>query len=301
MKRKVIKQGLGGFTIYLPKKWVNFVELKAGDELDVKENGKTLIIEADKSTVLEDRQVEINLDSVKRNFDKRSLLGALYKLGYDTIILNYNELDMKVVKEISSDLYGFEILKLETNYCVFKNIIQTTNVNLDESYRKIIFSIKQIQTQIIKNIENDSHSLDTIEVYRKNILKLRDLIMRIISKEKLVDPKNMALYSIVSELWLITKRYISIQKYLINEVLENQKMFVGELRKMNILVNNIFTNKIQSEDVSKNRKIGSLLEKELYENIMNSKSDIILYNYLALITFVAKNCLSFRYMVTHDE
>ena len=44
MKRKLIKQGSGGYTFYVPKQWVLHRGLKAGDEIDVVEKDKTLVV-----------------------------------------------------------------------------------------------------------------------------------------------------------------------------------------------------------------------------------------------------------------
>ena len=48
MKRKIIQQGSGGLTIYLPKKWADQKGLITGDEVDVKESEQGLLIIAEK-------------------------------------------------------------------------------------------------------------------------------------------------------------------------------------------------------------------------------------------------------------
>ena len=47
MKRKLIKQGLGGYTIYLPKKWIDRKGLKEGEEINVVETDAGLVIGSD--------------------------------------------------------------------------------------------------------------------------------------------------------------------------------------------------------------------------------------------------------------
>ena len=50
MRRKVIKQGHNTLTITLPSSWVNKFNIKTGDELDVREQGKILSIGTEKSS-----------------------------------------------------------------------------------------------------------------------------------------------------------------------------------------------------------------------------------------------------------
>jgi len=44
MKRRVIKQGNNTLTITLPRKWASSANIKAGDELDIIEEGDNLKI-----------------------------------------------------------------------------------------------------------------------------------------------------------------------------------------------------------------------------------------------------------------
>ncbi|MBW3012441.1 hypothetical protein KY311_04600, partial [Candidatus Woesearchaeota archaeon] len=46
MQRKLIKQGEGGYTIYLPKKWVEGKGPKPGDQINIAEAETALIIGA---------------------------------------------------------------------------------------------------------------------------------------------------------------------------------------------------------------------------------------------------------------
>ena len=69
MKRKLIKQGTGALTITLPKSWVSKYELKSGDEVEVDEQERILLLKLDgKSDTL--RKTEINID----NFDQRTTI-----------------------------------------------------------------------------------------------------------------------------------------------------------------------------------------------------------------------------------
>ena len=49
MKRKIIRQGSGGLTIYLPKKWAEEKGLRIGDEVDLKEAPYGLLVVPEKT------------------------------------------------------------------------------------------------------------------------------------------------------------------------------------------------------------------------------------------------------------
>ena len=52
MKRKIVKHGNSTLTVSLPSKWAKNNSLKQGDEIDVIENGKELILNSKKEAGL---------------------------------------------------------------------------------------------------------------------------------------------------------------------------------------------------------------------------------------------------------
>jgi hypothetical protein len=72
MKRKIIKQGLGGYTIYLPKKWIDNFKLQAGDEINLDLIDNKLLISAE--GIKEKRQTTITVTGENKIFLKTSLI-----------------------------------------------------------------------------------------------------------------------------------------------------------------------------------------------------------------------------------
>ena len=75
MKRKLIKQGGGGYTIYLPKKWVDKKGLKEGNQVDVQETETSLIIG---SPVKGKKEISIEITEENRT-NIRNILTHIYR------------------------------------------------------------------------------------------------------------------------------------------------------------------------------------------------------------------------------
>ena len=112
MKRKLIKQGGYGLTFYVPKKWIDAKHLNAGDEIEVTEEEDKLILEVGKAKK-EIRKVEITVGA--ENFNTyRSLIGGLYRSGYDEIHVHFSDKEsVSELQKTADALYGFEIFEID--------------------------------------------------------------------------------------------------------------------------------------------------------------------------------------------
>jgi len=120
MKRKLIKQGLGGMTIYLPKKWIERKGLKGGDEINLIETEAGLIIGSESK---EKKKVKITITDKNRH-DILHILTHAYRKGYETITMEgLSDKDLRIIKNIVKDwLIGFEITEKTNSSCKIENI-----------------------------------------------------------------------------------------------------------------------------------------------------------------------------------
>jgi phosphate uptake regulator len=210
MRRKITKQVSGAYTLTLPKKWIDFTELKAGDEITINESGKTLILEAEESKAVEEKKAVINYEDYKIGDHLRSFLGSLYRGGYDTIVINYEEPKVQdKIQHAMRTLYGFEMVEFNKTFCILKNIGLEAKVDISELIRKLCFSIQTIQKLIEEDIISKKlNNKDEIQyLIRTNVIKIKDLIMRTIIKQKLTDSKSLNYYLITENLWQIARSY----------------------------------------------------------------------------------------------
>ncbi len=233
MRRKIIKQGLGAYTITLPKKWIDFTQIKAGDEVSINEAGKTLIIEAEQSQAVEERKAVLNYNNYKEGEHLRSFLGSLYRGGYDTIVINYDDMSVqeKVHKAIQS-MYGFEIVEFNKSFCVIKNVGLEADSDISKFLRKLVFVVENIQNLVkdvifSSNFENEQE----LRYLRTSAIKLKDLSMRIVAKQKLFDNSSLTSYLVVEKLWQIVRANIHIYDLL----KESKKIFKSTQKNIEYL------------------------------------------------------------------
>jgi len=109
MKRKINKVGHNTMTISLPSEWVKQNNLTKGDELEVKEDGRQLIVGCDNKK--KEKDIHIHVKS-HEEFMGRLITGP-YIIGYNSIKITYE--DSKVYEKIlrsSNKILGFEIIEM---------------------------------------------------------------------------------------------------------------------------------------------------------------------------------------------
>ena len=113
-KRKLVKQGAATHMISLPSKWVKDNNLKKGDEVEVENLDKNLVIsiEAPKKKT----EISIKLSGLTET-SIRTLITNTYRTGYDKITVELeNSEQFKILKKIIETLLiGFEIINIGLN------------------------------------------------------------------------------------------------------------------------------------------------------------------------------------------
>jgi phosphate uptake regulator len=154
MKRKLIKQGIGGYTIYLPKRWVDSHGLTERDSVDVDENPDSLTIKA-KNKTRKEYALKMHEDNIH---DIRTLLTHLYRNGAD--LIEIEELNEKAVREIqhltAKLLLGFEITQNSDGKIVMESISEPSDEKFDAIIRRIFLIIKEGHKLIVEDFERGS-------------------------------------------------------------------------------------------------------------------------------------------------
>ena len=129
MHRKVHKIG-SSLMISLPFEWVKANKLAAKEELPVNIRESELVISArEPSPIARFITISLNFDSdaFKRNpsFYLRSLLGSVYKLGFDTVRLtDVAEFLKSAIRKTCAQLIGFEIVDERGSTIVIRNLVK---------------------------------------------------------------------------------------------------------------------------------------------------------------------------------
>ena len=137
MKRKVIQIAESTQLVSLPRKWALQHNLKKGDEVEVIEDGESVVIRAAKEARPE--TTTLNLTKAVR-LAERYLIAA-YRSGYDEVEVIYDNPIMlqRLQHTASSILMGFEIVSQGERTCVFRNISSSLSSEFDNVMRRVFF------------------------------------------------------------------------------------------------------------------------------------------------------------------
>ena len=206
MKRKLIKQGGGGFTFYVPKNWVAERGLKAGEDIDVEEVNDKLVISSGSKHKLE---TKIKLEENTAHYIYVKLSHA-YRMGYDKISLTFtDDQDIKKIAKIVKDnLLGFEITHKEKNKCILENITEPTEEKFSVLLRRIYLQIKETHSLILKDfIGHKKENQEEIKEIRTSLDKHIFFCRRIISKKINIEENSILLWELLTFLMHIHHSY----------------------------------------------------------------------------------------------
>jgi len=221
MKRKVVQHGPSTLIISLPSNWIKKNEINKGDELEVKEEGKTLVVS--KEFILEDNSITKDVS----NFDPllvNSFLVRAYQKGYDKINLIHNNLEvLKKIQTKTLELIGYEIIEQNNKSCLIQSISSHIELDFDNSLRKAFIITKQMLEIAIKAYkEKDNSTLEGLQIMDLEVNRFCNFCLRQINKEQYIGTEQAQqshtlyyLIEILEELGDVFKRmanYLAISK-----------------------------------------------------------------------------------------
>ena len=153
MKRKLIKQGGGGLTFYVPKKWTESNELRAGDEIDITDVEDNLIISRGVKIKKKSSKIIVKKDSEQLI---RIRLNALYRMGFDKItVLFKTKKQAKIVKEvIEKKFIGFEVVEEKGDLLVAENVTEPSGEKQKALLRRMFFIVDESFKLLEEDLKN---------------------------------------------------------------------------------------------------------------------------------------------------
>ncbi|MFW6230957.1 MAG: AbrB/MazE/SpoVT family DNA-binding domain-containing protein [Nanoarchaeota archaeon] len=134
MKRKIVQHGNTSLTISLPINWAKRFNLRKGDELDITEKDKALIVSTDNAFQMDHKEIDIS------GYDERTIvwyLVSLYKSGYDeSKIVFGNHEQMTIIQQKINSLLGYSIMEQRENYCIIRSISQAVEQEFEPALRR---------------------------------------------------------------------------------------------------------------------------------------------------------------------
>ncbi|MCX6803896.1 MAG: hypothetical protein NTY48_04990 [Candidatus Diapherotrites archaeon] len=249
MKRKVIKQGHNTYTLTLPIKWANSQGVKAGAEIDVIEQGKTLIINAENNKESFGK-IEIDITGLPNQLIWRFISSA-YRAGYDEIKINFGGIEddkerflefshdmtdwiyrgelpkksslkltaLDAVQAIINRFIGVEITEQRPNYVIVKQFGEISYNEFGNALRRIQMLLVSTGDDILTAIDkNDLSVLKSIHMIDTNLDRFEDYCLRVLSVKGYEDyKKTPAMYSTIFLLEMVGDEYKRIAQHALIE------------------------------------------------------------------------------------
>lgn len=190
MKRKVIQLAGKTFVVSLPSKWVKKQGIKKGDELEVEEREKSIVIGTEQTAAAEKKEIDADLLGV---LTKRYLFRQ-YHEGINEIQVNFkNPDDLRKVRENINELIGYEIIKQGNKYAVISDISGQSHQEFSQLTRRLFLLLKGIIEDSQKAFqENDNETLKNIVNRDIEINKFAHFCLRNLSKQNMKESLKQA-------------------------------------------------------------------------------------------------------------
>lgn len=154
MKRRVALIGPSTLMISLPSKWVKKYGIKKGSELDVEENGGSIIVSSKESDSTKSKYIDLGkLDKIVYR-----MIGALYKGGYDEVRIKFNSPNQlnDLLDVLSRTCPGFEVIEHGKDHLVIKEISKPKAEDFDNVLRRCFLSLISVSEESLNAVKSEN-------------------------------------------------------------------------------------------------------------------------------------------------
>jgi len=260
MKRKVIKQGHNTLTLTIPSKWASDHGVKAGDDIEIEEQEKSLIISTEGNGAIP-ASVNVDISDLNTPLIWRYVSSA-YRAGYDEIAVtgigsgrksiysafSYNTLDylkdnmksnissldmspMETVSAVVNRLIGMEIIDQKPNYCLIKDMSDVSDKEFDNALRRIFILLKTEAESINDWFSGKSEGLKSIHIVDTNLDRFEDFCFRVLNKKGYSTiRKTSIMHSLIFTLELVGDELKKIAVHMLKDQVRYTEKIVDMFR-----------------------------------------------------------------------
>ncbi|MFA6461902.1 MAG: AbrB/MazE/SpoVT family DNA-binding domain-containing protein [Candidatus Woesearchaeota archaeon] len=196
LRRKIVKHGPSSLTVSLPMHWVKNNNLKNGDEVEVLERPRELVISGEGKR--EAKEITITLSS-KNPFVKR-LFNTPYLHGYDIINVKFDSyIVMEKILQCVNAWRSFEVIEQRENFCKLKSIAEAKPEELDAMIVRMFNICDTVLEELLLFIKKDDlEALKRILLLDSTMTGIDLFCRRVINTGKGIEiEKAGSVYSIV--------------------------------------------------------------------------------------------------------
>ncbi len=309
IKRKIIQQGHNTLTITLPKQWCDKHQIKPQEELEVSEQGEVLSIVPPRNLRLPEITLDVkgltpiliwrNVVAAYRNgydefkvfFDNPADKKRYTAFSYNTINFLYTKGNskepvlspMEVIQMAVNRCPGIEIIDQKENWCVIKEMGETTYKEFDNALRRIFLLLISLADEILREINTKGRQdvLKSIHIVDTNIDRFTDFCLRVLNKKGYVDfRKTSTMYAILFLLELVGDELKKIGIHLLEAkkiTSKTEELFQTaheKIREFYTLFYN-FSNELCLKAYGVNQNKGHYYTDEMFNSLTNEEKEIL--------------------------
>jgi phosphate uptake regulator len=287
VKRKAISMAGKTIVVSLPSTWVKKYGINKGDELDINEQYRRVIVSTDKLIKGEKTKLDVSGSEIiaKRSID------ALFKRGYDEVEVIYN--DKKELAEIKQALKltstTFMMVEENKNSLTLKSIANISQDDFDPVLRRMMIQFKQMNNELLNAIkENDDEKIKEVKELELENNKHTHFLRRAINKGAYSDYRTITtMYTFLEQIENIADEWKFLCLHLENKKPKPTKEVIKVFEEVNDytkLFYNVFY-KHKKEDI----ELFTRQRKELITKLLNlfeeqDKENAWIVHYLINIT-----------------
>ena len=277
MRRKVLQIAESTQLISLPRKWCLAHNIKKGDELEIEEQGNRLVVSTEKTPGL--GAIEVNVTDLDRD-SLMYLIRCLYIKGYDEIKVRFDKpladhyrigKKVKVITSIHEEvnrLNGVEIIQQRENFCIIKDIAESSMKDFDVVLRRIFLLVLDASSDLLQGTKKgDMYLIDSLKEKHDTITKFIANNLRLLNKEWQGEKNNLIMYHILYTLDNITDILKESSRYIVEFNVKFSKETENFLRIIHTMLSD-FQSIFFKFDLSLVEKIS----RNRYDTIKNLKN-----------------------------
>jgi len=282
MKRKLVKQGAATLMVSLPSKWIKENNLGKGDEVEVEEAGRELILST-KELAKGRQEVTIKIsEENKQNI--KNILTHLYRRGFDRIVLeNIDVILLKEIRAITNNLLlGFELTQREGKKCIIENISEPLEQKYEIMLKKVFSIIQETQSIVLNDFQQGKfQNIEEIEEIRNQQDKFILFCRRLLIREK---NNNLLEWELLTFLMHIEHSYYYMYSYALENKIKTDKEIIILLKELNNYFS-LFYDAYYKKEIECVNKINKLKTKyqfgECFKALEKAKGkEIVIFSYI---------------------
>lgn len=223
VKRSIVKQGPTTLLISLPIKWVRKYDLNKGEELEVEERGKELIISTQNKQKSKIKEIKL-LDS--HYYYIWTEISAAYLSGFDEMKVYYNSVDdLKIIEnDVLKAMMGFELIEHTSKWCILKKVVDERGEEFDIIMRRIFLGLIETSNEYLKLLKGESKGEFILPFERTNNRQTYYLRRLVAKGEYKLSDKNI---------------FASTLVFLLEQLMNQYKYSFWDMEKKNFQKNNL--------------------------------------------------------------